>query len=76
MEWWKKSSEALSQEPGFIDALLHRSLKSETRFQFINVAHWETAVALDMARSKHKEILQAQSPGRGYPALYEVALRY
>lgn len=42
IEWWKRSSEALQKEQGFIDAQLHQSHKPDTRFQFINIAHWET----------------------------------
>lgn len=74
--WWQKSSEALKQEPGFIDAKLHRSLKVGARFQFINIAHWESADALDRARRRNADILQALEAGKGTPALYEVALEY
>ncbi len=76
VEWWKKSSEALKKEPGFIDAQLHHSLKPGARFQFINVAHWETAEALDLARNKNADILQALEVGKGTAALYEVTSQY
>lgn len=76
LEWWKQSSDALKKEPGFLDARLHRSLKADARFQFINIAHWETAESLDLARTKNKEVLQSNPPGKGTPALYEVALEY
>lgn len=74
--WWKKSSEALQGEPGFIEATLHHSLKPESRFQFINVARWETEESLAQARIKNKDILQSLSVGKGTPSLYEVAFRY
>lgn len=76
MEWWKQSSAALKKEPGFIDARLHRSLNANAHFRFINVAHWETTEALDLARARHKEILQNHAPGKGTPAFYEVVLQY
>lgn len=76
VEWWKHCSEALKKEPGFIDARLHRNLKTEAHFQFINVAHWETAESLDIARSRNQEILQSIPAGKGYPMLCEVVVQY
>ncbi len=76
IEWWKRSSEALQKEQGFIDAQLHRSQKPCARFQFINIAHWETEESLDNARVRNKDILQSLPAGKGNPALYEVAFQY
>src|SRR5947209_11173594 len=76
VQWWKACSEALKKEAGFIDAKLHRSLKPGSRFQFINVAHWETAESLDLARTRNKDVLQSLPAGKGNPALYQVALQY
>ncbi|BCL84212.1 antibiotic biosynthesis monooxygenase [Ktedonobacteria bacterium brp13] len=76
VEWWKQSSEALKKEAGFIDAKLHRSLQPGARFQFINIAHWETAESLELARTKNQEVLQSLTPGRGTPALYEITAQY
>lgn len=76
IEWWEHCSAALRGEPGFIDAQLHRSQKRDSRFRFINVAHWETEEALDQARVRNKTILQSIPAGRGNPALYEVAVQY
>lgn len=74
--WWKRCSEALKQETGFIDAKLHRNLKAGGRFQFVNVAHWETEESLTIARIKNQEILQSLTVGKGNPALCEVAVEY
>jgi len=74
--WWKKSSEVLKKEPGFIEAKLHRSLQSGARFQFINVAYWETEEALNLARNRNKEILQSLTTGHGNPSTYEVIAQY
>ena len=76
LEWWKKCSEALKSEPGFIDATLHRKLKPDTRFQYINVAHWETEESLNVARTRNQAILRSIPAGKGEPAIYEVALAY
>jgi quinol monooxygenase YgiN len=76
IEWWKRSSEAMKKEPGFIDARLHRSRKPDARFRFINVAHWETEEALDLARCRNKDVLQSLQQGRGFPATYEAVLQY
>ncbi|HEY0754187.1 MAG TPA: antibiotic biosynthesis monooxygenase family protein [Ktedonobacteraceae bacterium] len=74
--WWERSSEALRKEPGFIDAQLHKNLKSESSFQFINIAHWETEAALNEARLKNKEVLHSLTVGKGHPALYEMTMQY
>lgn len=76
VEWWKKSSEALKKEPGFINARLHQSLEFDSRFRYINVAHWETAEALDSARMKNLDILLSLGAGRGNPATYQVVAQY
>lgn len=76
IEWWKQSSEALQQEPGFIDARLHQSCQPGARFRFINVAHWETEEALNQARTRHHSVLRSLTVGKGIPALYEVAAEY
>lgn len=76
LEWWRKSSEALRHEPGFIDARLHQSRDRHARFQFINVAHWDTEEALNQARARHRDILGSLAAGKGTPALYEVAAAY
>lgn len=76
LAWWKNSSEALKKEPGFIDARLHRHLHPGMRFQFVNVAHWESEEALNIARVKNQDILQSLRAGKGTPLLCEVALEY
>lgn len=76
LAWWKRSSDVLSKEPGFIDAKLHHSVSSEACFRFINIAHWTTADALDQARRRNQEVLQSPHGGKGRPALYTVAVEY
>ncbi len=76
VEWWKNCSEALKQEPGFIDARLHRNLQPNAHFQFINVAHWETEEAFVEARTRNKDVMRANPAWKGNPALYEVSVTY
>lgn len=76
IEWWERSSKLLSKEPGFLDATLHQNPRSGTLFQFINVAHWESAEALDQARAKQKETLQSFSRAKGHPGMYNVISSY
>jgi heme oxygenase (mycobilin-producing) len=46
---WRERAVLMSKKPGFLDSLLHRALSSDVRFQFVNVAHWETPEAMQAA---------------------------
>ena len=76
VEWWRRCSEALEQEPGFLDATLHQHMQPGALFQFINISHWETPQALERARTLNKAILQPTSAGKGNPGLYKTVLQY
>lgn len=76
IEWWKHHSEILEKEPGFLHARLHRSQNPDSRFQFINVAHWETAESLNQARQKNADVLHRTPSAKGTPALYAVEVEY
>lgn len=39
---WRERARLMSTAPGFRNAQLHRATSSETRFQLINVARWES----------------------------------
>lgn len=74
---WTEALELIKNEPGFIDANLHRSLDSNARFQFVNVAHWETQEAWQAAFDKLQlQELTKQIPFEQFPALYEVAVHF
>jgi heme-degrading monooxygenase HmoA len=75
--WWKQCSDLLQKEPGFVDAELHQNLMPGARFQFINIAHWESREYLDQARAAHADALRlAREIGKGNPAIYKGILRY
>ncbi len=74
---WAEVLDFIKNEPGFIDANLHRSLDPNARFQFINVAHWENQEAWQAAFDKlQAQELTKQVPFEQIPALYEVAVHF
>ncbi len=52
LKLWNEIAQYIKDQPGFIDSKLHRSLDPDARFQFINIAHWESAEAWQTAMSK------------------------
>jgi heme-degrading monooxygenase HmoA len=70
---WTEALELMKNEPGFIDAKLHRSIDKDAKFQFINVAHWESAEAWKNAFSKPQlKAVGSQALFEQNPALYKV----
>lgn len=74
---WTEALELIKNEPGFINANLHRSLDPNARFQFVNVAHWKTQEAWQVAFNKLQiQELTKQVPFEQIPALYEVTTHF
>lgn len=73
---WNKTGQSLKNASGFIDAKLHRSLDPNARFQFINVAHWESVDAYRAAISEHEPQEKHVSWLEANPALYIVEAEY
>src|SRR5262249_55733065 len=46
---WRQRAALMSTKPGFVDTRLHRALSPQTRFQLVNVAHWESREAMEAA---------------------------
>jgi hypothetical protein len=44
--WQDHIKKNVSKQPGLIDGVFHRSIDPDGPFQFINVAHWESAEQL------------------------------
>jgi heme-degrading monooxygenase HmoA len=72
---WERARDYLRAQPGYIDTVLHQSLRPDAEFQFVNVAHW---------RSVEDFTAATRSPGFGaaagglagypsHPALYRPA---
>ncbi|MBV8885567.1 MAG: antibiotic biosynthesis monooxygenase [Chroococcidiopsidaceae cyanobacterium CP_BM_RX_35] len=76
---WKETAQQMKNQPGFIDTKLHRSLDSDARFQFINVAHWESPESWQAAMA---QVQPKESSGKtsfkveANPALYQVEVQY
>ena len=72
---WHKTAEQMKQQPGFIDTKLHRNLAENGKYQYINVAHWESAEAFRTAQS-NVEIFEKQLNIQAIPELYRVETEY
>ena len=69
---WCSVRDYLRSQPGYIDTVLHQSMTPGAEFEFVNIAHWQTAEDF---------IAATQSPGflgaagdlaryRPHPGLY------
>ncbi|MFI6943170.1 FAD-binding protein [Streptomyces sp. NPDC050418] len=46
---WERRAALMSTKDGFLDSRLHRARSSATRFQLVNVSHWESQEAWEAA---------------------------
>ncbi len=69
---WERAADYMREQPGFVSTQLHRALRPDARFPFINIAVWSSAQDFQAAvtSEQFREIAQGASPGS--PALYEV----
>lgn len=51
LERWTDNARIMAQQPGFIRAVMYRSLDDQAELRFVNVAEWESGTALDAART-------------------------
>ncbi|MCG1025857.1 MULTISPECIES: antibiotic biosynthesis monooxygenase family protein [Dehalobacter] len=54
IEQWRERSKLMSDSPGFLGAELNRALLTETRFQLINIAKYESYAAFEAATTNSK----------------------
>ena len=40
---WEKTRDYLRSQPGYVDTALHQAVTPGADFQFVNIAHWQTA---------------------------------
>ncbi|MET9510401.1 antibiotic biosynthesis monooxygenase family protein [Streptomyces flavidovirens] len=80
---WEERAAIMSTKPGFIDSRLHRARSSESRFQLVNVAHWESQEAWEAATADTEFQARTraarenkQTPITTNPALYDVAVDF
>jgi heme-degrading monooxygenase HmoA len=77
---WRVRAEIMAAAPGFRDSRMHRAASSQTRFQLVNLAHWDSQADLEAAQSgaAFQDSIRAlrEDPRMRFmvhPGLYEVA---
>ena len=79
MDWWKRVKENITRQPGFISGKLHKSLKPDSRYNFINVALWDNEEIYWKVYEKSVEPMKTALQNMGVemtPALFHVAFEY
>ena len=69
----------ITKQQGFISGKFHKSIKSDSRFKFINVAIWENEDVYWKAYEKSVTPMKTKLAQLGVeqtPALYNVAFEY
>ena len=79
VQWWEDVKEHITKQEGFISGKFHKSLKPDSRFNYINVAIWENEDLYWKAYEKSVTPMKAKPAQLGVdmtPALYQVAFEY
>lgn len=79
VKWWQDVKTNITSQEGFISGKFHRSIKPESRYNFINVALWENEEVYWKAYEKSVTPMKAKLEQLGVemaPALYHVAFEY
>ncbi len=69
---WRVAADYMKRQPGFIAARLHRALGPNARFQFVNIAQWESPQHFMSAvqTDEFKSLSEGSPPN--FPGLYQV----
>lgn len=76
---WEAVKVDITNQPGYISGKFHRSLKPDSRFNFINVALWENEAGYWKAYEKSAAPMKAKLQQMGVemtPALFNVIFEY
>ena len=79
VKWWQDVKTDITAQQGFISGKFHRSIKPESRYNFINVALWENEELYWKAYAKSVTPMKVKLEQLGVemvPALYDVAFEY
>ena len=79
VKWWQDVKANITKQPGFISGKFHKSLKPDSKFNFINVAMWENEGLYWKAYEKSAASMKSKLEHMGaemVPALYNVAFEY
>lgn len=77
VKWWHDIRADITKRPGFIGGKFYRSLKPDSKYNFINVAIWENeelywkAFEQSVTHEKLKQLTAEMTP-----ALYNVTVEY
>lgn len=72
---WRQVNAYMQQKSGYMGHRLHRALKPDAMYRFVNVATWASQEEFDAAHDAGFRALVAQPEWREFPArptLYEV----
>jgi heme-degrading monooxygenase HmoA len=72
---WQKVNDYMRSQPGYQSHRLHRALAGDAKYQYVNVAIWESAEAWRAAHNEGFFRLVQQPQWREFPstpALYEI----
>ena len=79
VKWWQDVKANITKQPGFISGMFHKGVKSDSRFNFINVALWENEDLYWKAYEKSAAPMKSKLQMMGVemtPALYNIAFEY
>lgn len=79
VKWWQEVKGSITKQPGFLSGKFHKSIKSDNKFNFINVAVWESEEIYWKAYEKSVTPMKAKLAQLGVemvPALYNVVFEY
>ncbi len=75
LEQWKQTSAQVKGRKGFVETRLHRALKDDARFLYVNVAIWENE-ELYHAAFRTIEVHEGKDANvHANPALYRVVVQ-
>ena len=72
---WEKARDFLREQPGYVETRLHRSLRPDARFRFVNIALWDSPRAFQQAMAQPQFREGSAMPYPANPALYAVVRR-
>jgi heme-degrading monooxygenase HmoA len=79
VRWWEEVKASITKQPGFISGKFHKSLKPDSRYNFINVALWENEEIYWKAYEKSAAPMKGKLQQMGVemtPALFNVLFEY
>jgi quinol monooxygenase YgiN len=79
VEQWRVRAKLVGDAPGIRDFQLHKAKLPDTRFQLVNVAHWDSVEALEAAMANpafQKALATVPDFVTAHPAVYDVVVEY